>query len=118
VHGFALSWDSTITEFRRPARLAWRSIRGFRNSGTYTLTKTAGGTKVELSIAYSFEAGRMGKLMEALVAPVTRIAAAAILEKVKQRLERRPPGIPARETVPRKPNASPARAKGRRKGEL
>ncbi len=113
VHGFALSWDSTITEFRRPVRLAWRSIRGFKNSGTYKLTKVAGGTKVELSIGYSFEGGRIGELMEGLVAPVTRVAAAAILQRVKERLERRSSGISAKENMHRDPKVSRALAKMR-----
>lgn len=90
MRGFTFRWDSTITEFRRPVRLAWRSINGFENSGAYTLTKIAGGTKVELSISYQFEAGPIGRLMEALVQPITRAAAAAVLRRVKDRLEARP----------------------------
>jgi len=88
VHGFTLSWDSKITEFRRPARLAWRSVRGFDNSGAYDLTSVAGGTKVDLSIDYSFEGIPLGGLMELLVTPVTRAAATEVLRRVKERLER------------------------------
>ena len=113
VRGFTLSWDSTITEFHRPVRLAWRSIRGFKNSGTYKLTKIAGGTKVELSIEYSLQAGALGRLMEALVTPVTHAAAAAILQRVKERLEPRHAGMPAKEHMNRNPKVSHALAKMR-----
>lgn len=88
VHGFTLDWDSKITEFRRPARLAWRSIRGFENSGAYDLTTVPGGTRVVLTIEYSFAGIPLGGLMELLVTPVTRVAAAEILRRVKEQLER------------------------------
>jgi uncharacterized membrane protein len=87
VRGLRLGWDSKITEFRRPERIAWRSIKGFENAGAYTLIKVAGGTRVELRIDYRFPGGPLGRLMEGLVAPVTRAAAAAILERVRRRLE-------------------------------
>lgn len=96
IHGFTLSWDSRITEFHRPDRLAWRSIRGFENSGEYKLTKKPSGTKVELSIEYKFDGLPLAGLMEALVTPVTRAAAAAILEKVKRRLEQNDPFLLAK----------------------
>jgi hypothetical protein len=35
ARGFSLTWDSVITEYKHPTRLAWRSIRGFDNSGAY-----------------------------------------------------------------------------------
>jgi uncharacterized membrane protein len=87
VRGLRLAWDSKITEFRRPERIAWRSIKGFENAGAYTLRKVAGGTRVELQIDYRFPGGPLGRLMEGLVAPVTRRAAAAILARVRGRLE-------------------------------
>lgn len=87
VRGVRLAWDSRVTEFRRPQRIAWRSIKGFENSGAYSLRKVAGRTRVELQIDYRFPGGALGRLMEGLVAPVTRAAAAAILERVRRRLE-------------------------------
>jgi uncharacterized membrane protein len=87
VRALTLSWDSAITEFRRPTQLTWRSIRGFKNSGTYRLTNIPEGTRVELTIEYFFQGGLFDGLMEALVIPLARTAAASILAKVKARLE-------------------------------
>jgi uncharacterized membrane protein len=87
IPGRTLNWDSIITEFQRPTRLTWHSIRGFENSGTYHLLPIPGGTRVELTIEYSFGGGLLDRLMEALVAPITRTAAASILARVKDRLE-------------------------------
>ncbi len=87
ARGLTLAWDSVITEFHRPTRLTWRSIRGFENSGTYRLVRIPEGTKVELIIEYRFQGGLLDALMEALVVPITRAAAASILARVKERLE-------------------------------
>lgn len=87
VRGLTVSWNSVITEFHRPTRLAWRSTRGFKNSGTYRLTKIREGTRVELTIEYNFQGGLLDGLMETLVFPLARAAAASILAKVKARLE-------------------------------
>ena len=114
VHGFTLDWDSKITEFRRPARLAWRSIRGFDNCGAYDLTTVAGGTKVDLFIDYSLEGIPLGGLMELLVTPVTRAAAAEVLQRVKERLERHRLGIAAKQNSRPNQKSTPlARAKSR-----
>lgn len=88
VRGLTLTWDSIIAEFHRPTKLTWRSIRGFKNSGTYRLMRIPDGTRVELTIEYNFEGGLLGGLIEALVIPPARSAAASILAKVKDRLER------------------------------
>jgi uncharacterized membrane protein len=96
VRGFRLAWDSKITAFRRPEKIAWRSIKGFENSGAYTLRKVTGGTNVELRIEYRFPGGPLGRLMELLVAPVTHAAAAAILERVRRRLEHPSSATPSR----------------------
>ncbi len=87
ARGLNLDWDSVITEFHRPTRLTWRSIRGFNNSGTYHLMQIPEGTRVELTIEYSFDSGLLNGLMEALVIPLTRAATASILARVKERLE-------------------------------
>ncbi len=85
--GLTLNWDSVITEFHRPTRLTWRSIRGFNNSGTYRLMRIPEGTRVELTIEYSFDSGLFNGLMEALVIPLTHASTASILARVKERLE-------------------------------
>jgi uncharacterized membrane protein len=53
VRGLTLSWDSVITEFRRPTQLTWRSIRGFKNSGTYRPTNTPEGSRVDYRVQLS-----------------------------------------------------------------
>lgn len=87
VRGVTLTWDSIIAEFHRPTRLAWRSIRGFKNSGAYNLISTPNGTRVELTIEYNFAGGPLDGLMGALTIPLARTAAASILAKVRGRLE-------------------------------
>lgn len=87
MQGLTLSWDSVITEFHRPTQLTWRSIQGFKNSGTYRLTNTPEGTRVELTIEYNFQGGLLDALMETLMIPLAHTAAASILAKVKARLE-------------------------------
>ncbi len=102
VQGLALTWDSIIAEFHRPTRLAWRSIRGFKNSGTYHLSAMPNGTRVELTIAYDFEGGLLNGLMETLTIPLVRTAAASILAKVRDRLEHPHVTKPATEHTHRK----------------
>lgn len=93
--GTTLEWDSVITEFRRPTRLAWRSIRGFANSGSYTLAPSPAGTLVSIAVEVGFPNRLMETLMAPLVTPLARSLAAEILHRVKLRLEagRHRPGI-------------------------
>ncbi len=102
VRGLTLTWDSIITEFHRPTRLTWRSIRGFKNAGTYNLINIPEGTKVQLTIEYNFEGGLLGGLTEALAIPLARTAAASILTKVKDRLEQPHSTRSAKENMRRK----------------
>lgn len=94
VRGLTLTWDSVIVEFQRPSRLTWRSIRGFKNSGTYNLISIPNGTEVELTVEYNFEGGLLDGLMGALTIPLARTGAASILAKVRNRLEH-----PARQEI-------------------
>jgi len=87
ARGFSLTWDSVITEYKRPTRLAWRSIRGFDNSGAYTLTSSPAGTTVSLRIQYNFPSRVLETLISPLVNPITRALAAEVLARVKERLE-------------------------------
>lgn len=91
--GITLEWDSAVTEFKRPTRLAWRSIRGFANSGAYTLVPSPAGTLVSISMQFSFPSRLLEKLTAPLVIPLTRALAAGILARVKQRLEAREHGL-------------------------
>jgi uncharacterized membrane protein len=87
VQGITFTWDSVITEFRRPVRLAWRSVRGLQNAGAYTLRQLPQGTEVSIRIEYHLP----GHFLEALTAPfaepLAHSIAAQILERVKRRLE-------------------------------
>ena len=87
VRGITLEWDSVVTEFKRPTRLAWRSIRGLKNSGAYTLMPSHGGTHVSISMEFSFPNRLLERLLRPLTLPITRAIAAGILAHVKQRLE-------------------------------
>ena len=83
AHGITLSWDAVITECRRPYRLAWRTVRGFQNSGAYTLTRSAVSIRLEYHLPRQF--------LETLTAPLadrlTHSLAAQILARVKRKLE-------------------------------
>lgn len=91
VEGVRLTWDSIISEFCRPTRLSWRSIRGFENAGTYTLIQVPGGTRVDLHIEYGLTGGLLGAGIGRLVKPAVGTAAKSILARVKERLEGRRP---------------------------
>ncbi len=93
VRGIRLEWDSVVTEFKRPTRLAWRSIRGFANSGAYTLVPSPTGTLVSISMQFNFPSRLLEKLTAPLVIPLTRALAAGILARVKQRVEGREHGL-------------------------
>ena len=90
--GVTLTWDSIISEFRRPTRLSWRSMRGFENTGTYTLARSPAGTRVDLVIDYRMTGALVGDGIARLLTPVTRAAARSILTRVKERLEGEQPG--------------------------
>ena|ERR1700687_4278672 len=85
--GITLNWDSVVTEYERPLRIAWRSIRGFVNSGAFALTLTPSGTKVSINIEYSVSTQLLGTLSVLMVTPLVRAYAGQILRRVKRRLE-------------------------------
>ncbi len=85
--GITLTWDSIITEYQRPVRLAWRSIRGLRNSGAYTLTRSTRGTTVSILIEYHLPGEFLERLAAPLAAPLARSLAARVLARVRRELE-------------------------------
>ena len=87
AHGITLSWNAVITECRRPYRLTWRSVRGFQNSGAYTLTRSPQGTAVSLRIEYHLPSQFLEALTLPLADRLTRALAAQILARVKRKLE-------------------------------
>ncbi len=87
ARGITLTWDSIITEYQRPVRLAWKSIRGLQNSGVYTLTRSAHGTLVSILIEYHLPSEFLERLTAPLAAPLTHSLAAQILARVKRQVE-------------------------------
>lgn len=87
ARGITLTWDSIITDYQRPVRLSWRSIRGLQNSGTYTLARSAQGTAVSIVIEYHLPSEFLERLTAPLAAPMTHSLVAQILERVKRHLE-------------------------------
>jgi uncharacterized membrane protein len=85
--GITLQWDSVITDYVRPTRIAWRSVSGFPNVGAYSLASIAGGTKVSITIEYRFPNRLVAMLLAPLGAPLVRTYAGEILQCVKHRLE-------------------------------
>ena len=85
--GITLTWDSIITEYQRPVRLAWRSIRGLRNSGAYTLTRSTRGTTVSILIEYHLPGEFLERLAAPLAAPLARSLAARVLAQSQEGAE-------------------------------
>ena len=85
--GITLGWDSVTTEYRRPEHLAWRSITGIENSGSYTLSQTNGGTLLTFEMDHHLPS----KLFDAVAAPLSepfvQAAIMEVLESIKGRLE-------------------------------
>ena len=100
VQGITLTWDSVITECRQPFRLAWRSVRGLQNSGTYTLTRSPQGTEVSILIDYHLPSEFLEALTAPLVEPLAHSLAAQILQRVKRKLEAEATGSGAAARTP------------------
>lgn len=98
ARGITLTWDSIMTEYQRPVRLAWKSIRGLQNSGAYTLTRSAQGTTVSILIEYHLPSEFLESLTAPLAAPLTHSLAAQILARVKRQIESG--ASPNREEIP------------------
>lgn len=49
---FGFKWDSIITELVEGKRVAWASISGIKNSGSFNLEPTEKGTKVTFLMEY------------------------------------------------------------------
>lgn len=89
VAGFELDWDSVVTEKTRPARFAWRSVRGVENGGRFRLAPADGGTEVRFTMEYRLANPLLEKIVDAVAAPLMRRVAAELLEQVRRRLEAR-----------------------------
>ncbi len=87
IQGITLTWDSIITEYKRPVRLAWRSIRGLQNSGAYTLVRAAQGTTVSMLMEFHLHSEFLERLSAPLLEPLSDLLTSQILSRVKGRLE-------------------------------
>lgn len=87
VDGITLDWDATITDYDRPRRFGWRSVRGIDNRGMYRLQATTTGTKVSFSMEYRLATPLLEKVIAPLAGPLIQKVGAEILSAVKERLE-------------------------------
>ncbi|MEK7816217.1 MAG: SRPBCC family protein [Pseudomonadota bacterium] len=87
VAGFALDWDSVVTEKTRPARFAWRSVRGIENGGLFRLAPADGGTEVRFTMEYRLTNPLLERIIDAIAAPLMERVAGEILEQVRRRTE-------------------------------
>jgi uncharacterized membrane protein len=85
--GITLGWDSVTTEYRRPEHLAWRSITGIENSGSYTLAQTKRGTLLTLEMDYHLPSRMLDAVAAPLSEPLVQAAIMEVLENIKGRLE-------------------------------
>ena len=87
VAGFALDWDSVVTEKMRPARFAWRSVRGVENGGLFRLAPANGGTEVRFTMEYRLANPILERIVNTIAAPLMQRVAGELLEQVRRRLE-------------------------------
>jgi len=87
VAGVTLGWNSVTTEQRRPEHLAWRSITGIENSGSYALAQTKRGTVVTFAMDYHLPSKMLDEVAAPLLEPLIQVAVTEVLECIKGRLE-------------------------------
>jgi uncharacterized membrane protein len=88
--GVTVGWDSVTTEYRRPEHLAWRSITGIENSGSYTLEQTRQGTVLTFEMDYHLPSKALDAVVAPLSEPLVHAAITEVLENIKGRLENDP----------------------------
>jgi len=84
---FPIEWDAVILEEYRPWRFAWHSIKGFQNSGSYTLTPTPEGTSICFEMEYHLKTSFMEKALSPLSDRYIKKLSQEILSAIKNRLE-------------------------------
>ena len=85
--GITLEWDALIIEEYRPWRFAWHSIKGFKNSGSYTLTPSPSGTKVCFEMEYNLKTSLLEKALSPLSDRYINRLSEDILGEIKKKLE-------------------------------
>lgn len=85
--GVTLEWDSVVTESVRPNRLAWRSLTGVQNCGSYSLERSPFGTKVEFAMEYHLPFELLEKGAAPVLDPLIERCVADVLGNMKEKLE-------------------------------
>ncbi len=85
--GISIEWDAVVIEEYRPRRFAWHSIKGFKNSGSYTLTPSHSGTTVCFEMEFSLQLSILEKALSPLSERYMNKLSEDILSEIKKRLE-------------------------------
>lgn len=84
--GVEWAFDVAITESRAPERLAWESIDGVKNQGSYRLTPVPEGTHVALTLEYVIKNRLVERAVNKAARPLVNKVSRQILERVEARL--------------------------------
>jgi len=85
--GMAMSFEVEVTECVPHEHLAWRSVTGVRNQGSYRLSAVEGGTRITLSLEYSLKSRLMEKAVNKAATPLVRKLSEEIVGRVEARLK-------------------------------
>jgi uncharacterized membrane protein len=84
--GLSLSFEVEVTDCVPHERLAWRSVSGVKNEGSYRLAAVEGGTRITLMIEYSLKSRLVEKMVNKAAKPLVRRLSEEIMGKVAKRL--------------------------------
>ncbi len=84
-----LQWDAVVTEECRPRRFAWHSIRGLKNSGSYTLTPSGSGTTVCFEMEFHLPVSILEQALSHLTDSYMNRLSEDMLSEIKKKLERK-----------------------------
>jgi uncharacterized membrane protein len=84
--GLSLSFEVEVTDCVPHERLAWRSVSGVKNEGSYRLAAVEGGTRITLMIEYSLKSRLVEKMVNKAAKPLVRRLSEEIMGKVTKRL--------------------------------
>ncbi|WP_018233731.1 SRPBCC family protein [Thioalkalivibrio thiocyanodenitrificans] len=90
--GLSLGFEVEVIECTPHERLAWRSVTGVHNRGTYRLTAVEGGTRITLTLEYSLRSRLMEKMVNRAVTPLVRRLSDEIVGRVETRLRMKDEG--------------------------
>lgn len=85
--GLSLSFEVEVTECTPHERLAWRSVSGVKNEGSYRLAAVEGGTRITLTIEYSLKSRLVEKMVNKAARPLVRRLSEEIITRVEMRLK-------------------------------